>query len=290
MIRRARQRGRAGEIIAGGVAIFFLVSACANSRDSLGEAALTSSRSRALPLKVRVLARYPHDEAAFTQGLVWFRGKLFESTGLRGQSTLRRIDLETGATEQSTDLAPHLFGEGLAGVEMRLFQLTYRAGEVIVYDVDSLQPVDRFEYSGEGWGLCFDGRSLFMSDGSATLTVRDPTTFEPVRRVTVHLNGRALEGLNELECAEGWIYANIYQTDTIVRVDRETGGVRAVVDASGLLTPHERRSAGVLNGIAYNRESETFLLTGKNWPAIFEVVLTEDSAPGHRANPLELRP
>lgn len=254
--------------------------ACANPSESLGEAASASNRSPALRLQVKVLDKYPHDRTAFTQGLVWFDGKLFESTGLQGQSSLRRVTLESGAIEQNIDLPSHLFGEGLARVDDRLFQLTYQSGILRVYDLETLQLINQFSYAGEGWGICFDERYLFVSDGSATLAVRDPHNFDAIRKIEVRLDGRPVEGLNELECAEGWIYANVYRTDTIVRVDPATGSVRATIDASKLLSPQQRQHSGVLNGIAFNRRSGTFLLTGKNWPSIFEVVLTEASPQG----------
>ena len=256
-------------------AVTVLLSACVNSSGSSGDAISASAPAAPLRLKVKVLNQYPHDRAAYTQGLLWFDSRLFESTGQWGQSTLRRVELETGAVEKKIELGPDLFGEGLARVENRLFQLTFKAGRVRVYDLYDFRLVDRFHYDGEGWGLCFDGRYLFMSDGSATLTVRDPETFHAVRRLPVQLDGRPVTGLNELECAEGWIYANVYQTDTILRIDPVTGDVRATIDAVGLLSAKQRQTSGVLNGIAYKSRSESFLLTGKNWPSIFEVIFVE---------------
>lgn len=208
---------------------------------------------------------------AYTQGLVWHQGKLFESTGQYGESMLRRLDAESGRVEARHALSPLLFGEGLAGVGDRLIQLTWRSGVAIVYEVDGFDEVERFSYEGEGWGLCFDGRRLVMSDGSDRLTFRDPATFAVVGEVRVTLEGRPLARINELECVEGWVYANVYRTEQIVRIEPETGAVRSVIDASGLLSATEREGVDVLNGIAFDAESETYYLTGKYWPKIFAV-------------------
>jgi glutaminyl-peptide cyclotransferase len=253
-----------------------LFSACADPQESSGDAgSKLSEEPTPLKLTVKVLAQYPHDRGAFTQGLIWFRGKLIESAGYWGQSNLRLVELETGAIERQVDLPEELFAEGLARVGDQLIQLTFKAGQARVYDVDTFQLINEFSYSGEGWGLCFDGQSLVMSDGTSTLAFRNPATFAVIRKVAVQLEGEPVEGLNELECAEGWIYANLYQTDTIVRVDPVSGDVRATIDASGLLSGQQLQDSGVLNGIAYKSQIGNFLLTGKNWPAMFEVVFTE---------------
>ncbi len=223
-------------------------------------------------LRVEVLAEWPHDATAFTQGLVWDGERLLESTGLEGESTLREVDLESGEVLRKVDLDPDLFAEGLARVGERLVQLTWRAGRAFVWDRKSFSKVAEHRYPGQGWGLCHDGRRLVMSDGSEHLTFRDPETFEVIGGVRVGFAGATLRGLNELECAEGWVYANVFTTDTIVRIDPLTGEIRATVDASGLLSTEGRASVDVLNGIAYNPERGTFLLTGKNWPRLFEVV------------------
>jgi glutamine cyclotransferase len=213
----------------------------------------------------------PHDPAAYTQGLIWYEGKLYESTGQYGHSTLRRIEPATGEVEAMAKLSPHLFGEGLARVGRRLVQLTWREGLVLVWDLASFEELDRWRFSGEGWGLCHDERHLVMSDGSSFLTFREPSSFEVVRRVQVKIGERPLARINELECAEGWIFANVYTTDSIVRIDPETGAVAAIVDASGLLDADEARGVDVLNGIAYQPARQTFYLTGKLWPRLFEV-------------------
>ena len=222
-------------------------------------------------LTVEVLETMPHDPEAFTQGLLWYQGHLYESTGDYGKSTLRRVDPASGQVLSSRPLAPELFGEGLARVEDRLIQLSWREGAALVWDLEDLTEVDRYEYEGEGWGLCFDGRQLVMSNGTSLLSIRDPDTFQVEREVEVRLGDGAVGRLNELECAAGWIYANVYTTEWIVRIDPESGRVDAVIDASGLLSQQEARGVDVLNGIAYDSEHQVFYLTGKLWPKLFAV-------------------
>ncbi len=220
---------------------------------------------------VRVQAVHPRASDSYTQGLLWYQDKLYESTGQFGESKLRRLDPKTGNVEAEVSLGPMHFGEGLARVENRLFQLTWRSGIVFVYDLDSLEELERFSFEGEGWGLCFDGRRLVMSDGSDELTWRDPRSFEVLGRLSVTLDSRPVYRLNELECVEGWIYANVYQTESIVRIEPKSGAVAAVIDASGLLAEDERAGVDVLNGIAFDPTREVFYLTGKYWPRLFEV-------------------
>jgi glutaminyl-peptide cyclotransferase len=228
-------------------------------------------------LRVRVVRRYPHDTSAFTQGLLWHEGHLYESTGLRGQSTLRKVDLETGEVLQRRDVDEALFAEGLALVGSRLFQLTWQNGQAHVWSLDDFRHERTFRYQGEGWGLCYDGQHLVMSDGSSRLSFRDPETFRVIRQVTVRQEGRALRHLNELECVDGQVWANVWQTDRIVRIDPRTGHVTAVVDASGLLTEQEALDVDVLNGIAWIPERRRFVITGKLWPHLFEVELEPES-------------
>jgi glutaminyl-peptide cyclotransferase len=181
------------------------------------------------------------------------------------------VTLATGQTEQRVDVPAPYFAEGLADVGNRLFQLTWQHGRVLLYDRHTFGRVGELTYQGEGWGLCHDGQSLVMSDGSDTLTVRAPGDFSIARRVRVTLDGRPLGRLNELECVGGDVYANVWQTETIVRIDLASGRVSAEVDASGLLTPAERHGIDVLNGIAYDPADRTFLITGKWWPKLFRV-------------------
>lgn len=227
-------------------------------------------------LKAEVVSERPHDPMAFTQGLEMRDGLLYESTGGHGTSTVRGVDPETGAVVLSRELPEALFGEGLTIVENRLVQLTWRSGEALLWNVDTLERERSFRYDGEGWGLCFDGRRLVMSDGSDVLTLRDPDTFDVLGRVRVTLDGRAVSYLNELECVDGAVWANIWQADEIVRIDPFSGRVDTVVDASGLLSAEERSGAGVLNGIARDPESGNWLLTGKLWPTLFETRFVEE--------------
>ena len=224
-------------------------------------------------LRVHVVAKYPHAGDAFTQGLLWHEGALYESTGRYGESTLRRVRLEDGVVLSQRNLDPSFFGEGLALVDDRLIQLTWRAGVALVSDLQSLQGEDTLRYPGEGWGLCFDGTALVMSDGSSILDLRDPDTMELLREMTVWRGDRPLRKLNELECVGDDVYANIWQSNEIARIDAKSGRVTALIDASGLLTPAEAVRADVLNGIAYKPETDTFLLTGQLWPHVFEVEL-----------------
>jgi len=236
-------------------------------------------------LKIKVLGSVPHDTAAYTQGLVWTEGMLYESAGQYGQSSLRQVDPKTGKVLRSVPVPPRYFAEGLALVGDRLLQLTWQEGTAFVYDLATFSRREELPYSGEGWGLCFDGKRLIMSDGSNHLTFRDPATFASTGGVDVALDGRPVMRLNELECVDGAVYANVWQADEILRIDPETGRVTAVIDAAGLLTPEEAANAEVLNGIAYKPETKTFLLTGKYWPKMFEARLTSSPASGTAAPP-----
>ena len=222
-------------------------------------------------LSARVLAEYPHDPRAFTQGLLWHHGSLYESTGQYGQSSLKKVALHSGDILHEIRLSPRLFGEGLAKVGDRLIQLTWREEVALTYEVETFHELGRLNYSGEGWGLTYDGTSLVMSDGSDVLTFRDPQSFAVQRRLPVTLKGRPMSLLNELEFADGSVYANIWQKRDIVRIEPLTGHVTAVIDASRLPYQSKEPSEDVLNGIAYIPDRRTFLLTGKLWPKIFEV-------------------
>ena len=226
-------------------------------------------------LQVRVQSRYPHDPDAFTQGLLWHNGKIYESTGQYGHSTLRRVDLATGRVEQEVTLDDEYFAEGLALVGDRLIQLTWESHKAFVYNVDTFERVGEFDYDTEGWGLCYNGTDLVMSDGSSTLFFRDPSDFSVRREVQVLKAGRPLRNLNELECVDGDVYANVWQRDEIVRINPVSGIVESSIRASGLLDRDERIGANVLNGIAYLPDSRRFLITGKLWPTAFEVDFEE---------------
>lgn len=229
-----------------------------------------------VPLRLEVVAIHPHDPDAFTQGLVWDRGRLFESTGLVGRSRLREVEPTTGTVLRERELERPFFGEGLALVGDELVQLSWQDGVAWRWSRDQFEPRGRHTYQGEGWGLCFDGRRLVMSDGSARLVFRDPESFAVLGSVTVRRSGIPLPSLNELECVDGRVWANVYGSDRIVAIDPVRGVVVAEVDASGLLRRDEAATADVLNGIAWVPERKTFLVTGKLWPALFEVRFLEE--------------
>jgi glutamine cyclotransferase len=223
-------------------------------------------------LRTHVIRRYPHQRDAYTQGLVWHDGELYESTGGVGHSSLRLVELETGDVLRRRDNEPSLFAEGLALAGDALYQITWQDGRALVFRRADFAPIREHSYEGEGWGLCHDGTSLVMSDGSDELVFRDPATFAARRAVRVTLEGNPVTRLNELECAEGAVWANVWQEEVLVRIDPRDGRVTAVVDASGLLAAEERGEAdNVLNGIAWMPESGHFLVTGKRWPWLFEV-------------------
>jgi glutamine cyclotransferase len=235
-----------------------------------------SSSPEAIPAyyTYRVVHAWPHDPEAFTQGLVYRNGELLESTGLYGQSTLREVNLESGKTVKKISLKGEFFGEGLAVVGTRAFQLTWQNHKGFVYNADSFANEGEFSYSGEGWGLTSDGRLLVLSDGTDEIRFIDPASFQVVRTIRVLLDGHPLGSLNELEWVRGEIFANVWQTDEIVRVDPQTGRVLGVIDLYGLLAPSERGpETDVLNGIAFDPALDRLFVTGKRWPKIFEVRL-----------------
>ncbi len=223
-------------------------------------------------LTYRIVRSHPHDTAAFTQGLTIADGNLYESTGLYGESKLRRVDLATGAALQQVELDGRYFAEGIAVVGDRIVQLTYQTGVGFEYDRKTFARLREFSYPGEGWGLTYDGQRLIMSDGSDTLRFWDPATFAEQGRLRVRDGDRAVPHINELEYVDGVIYANIWQEDRIARIDPKTGVVTGWVDMSNLLTATERsRGVDVLNGIAHDPKTGNFLVTGKLWPWVFEV-------------------
>ena len=230
--------------------------------------AVPSNAERA---RAEVLSTWPHDRGAFTQGLLLFEGQLYESTGQLRASSVRQVDPQTGVVVRQSDLPPNEFGEGLARVGERLIQITWQNQVAHVYDLRTFTWLQDFPYSGEGWGICYDGARLIMSDGTDTLFFRDPETFEVTGQVRVRLNGEARDRLNELECVGDEVYANIWGTDFIARIDKSTGHITQWIDAAGLLLPEDRPGTDVLNGIAYDPDNGTFLITGKWWPKLFQV-------------------
>ncbi len=227
------------------------------------------------PLIVEVIATYPHDDDAYTQGLVYAGpGRLYETTGRYGHSSLREVAIETGEIQREVELDDTYFGEGLALSDGRLIALTWKENTALVFDPDTFEQIATHDYDTEGWGLCDDGRRLVMSDGSATLTFRDQQTFAAIGTVEVTSAGRPQAALNELECVDGLVYANVYLSDEIVVIDPTSGRVVGVVAAHNLLgaaDAAELDDGEVLNGIAYDPDRGTFYLTGKHWPELFEV-------------------
>lgn len=220
---------------------------------------------------VEVINVFPTDPEAFTQGLLYYDGLLYESTGLHGRSTLREVEPRTGEVLRKVALDSRYFGEGLERVGNLLYQITWREKTALVWDLETFQQVNQFEYDGDGWGLTYDGEFLIMTTGSHELFFRDPETFEVVDVVPITLSGRPLRGVNELEYVDGTVWGNVILQDYIVGIDPSTGRVTDVVDCHGLLEPDIREKVDVLNGIAWNDDAGTFFITGKLWPSLFEV-------------------
>ena len=222
----------------------------------------------------QVINEYPHDTQAFTQGLIFLDGYFYESTGLYGESSLRKVDVETGQVLLQIDLPSQYFGEGLTAWEGVLVQLTWRENTGFVYQLEDFSLLEEFSYPTQGWGLAYDGKWLIMSDGSYTLYFLDGETFEVVDQVIVTDQGKKIAYLNELEYVNGEIFANIYQTDTIIRIDPINGKVLGTIDLSGILSEAERTAeTDVLNGIAYDQEFDRLFITGKFWPKVYEIML-----------------
>jgi glutaminyl-peptide cyclotransferase len=217
---------------------------------------------------------YPHDPNAFTQGLQYVDGVLYEGTGLNGRSSIRKVKLETGEVLQQRAVPAAHFGEGIVVWKSELIELTWQSQIAFVYDLATFAPTRTFKYAGEGWGLTHDGEHLIMSDGSPQLRVLDPATFAERRRIDVTAGGAPVRNLNELEFVNGEILANIWQTDYIARVSPESGRVTGWIDLSGLLSAAEHRHTDVLNGIAYDAKHRRLFVTGKLWPTLFEITIT----------------
>lgn len=235
----------------------------------------------------RVVHAYPHDPSAFTEGLFYRDGFLYESTGKEGRSFVRKEKLETGQVLQSRSIDAQYFGEGIVAWKDRLYELTWRSQIGFIYDLATLKPFATFTYPGEGWALTHDDRRLIMSDGTPELRFLDPTTLKELGRVRVTDHGRAVENLNELEYVHGEVLANIWQTNRIARIDPRTGKVTGWIDLAGLLPVGETPADpdAVLNGIAYDAKGDRLFVTGKLWPKVFEIKLVRKSASPTRARP-----
>ena len=221
-----------------------------------------------------VVNTFPHDTNAFTQGLIFLNGAFLESTGLNGESTLRKVDVKTGAVLKQIQVPPQYFAEGMTVLNGKIFQITWQSHEGFVYDLESFQLERQFSYEGEGWGLATDGQSLILSDGTDQIRFLDPLTFQVIRTIKVSDHGRSINQLNELEYIKGEIYANVWGSNFIVRIDPATGKVLGVVNFAGLLAPQDYfPGMDVLNGIAYDAAGDRLFVTGKKWPKLFEVRL-----------------
>lgn len=218
---------------------------------------------------------FPHDTSAYTQGLAYRDGFLYEGTGLNSRSSLRKVKLETGAVVQRVDLEPEFFGEGITIVKNQILQLTWKSHIGFVYDIKSFHLLKEFSYSGEGWGLTTDSRELFMSDGTSDIRVLDSETFGEKRHFKVHDGQKPIDQLNELEFVEGQIFANVWHTNRIARISPQTGAVVGWIDLTGLLSPvYHLEPEAVLNGIAYDSVRKRLFVTGKLWPSVFEIKLS----------------
>jgi len=219
----------------------------------------------------RVIAAYPHDPDAYTQGLVIAGGRLYEGTGRYGASSIRRVDLATGRVEKIHAIGSEYFGEGIAILDGKLYELTWKSGLAFVYDLDTFNVVQTLQYPTEGWGLTHDGRNLILSDGSATLRFLDPATFKTVREITVRDGDRPIEKLNELEYIDGEIWSNVWYDDRIARISPADGRVLGWIDLAALYPQSARGGDDVLNGIAYDAAAKRIFVTGKDWPQLFEI-------------------
>jgi glutaminyl-peptide cyclotransferase len=257
--------------VLGGVcaALVAVVASCKGGESSPGETE-TPVEAPAPVAAVEQVRSFPHDSAAFTQGLLWLGGRLYESTGRYGQSSLRIVEVETGNVLQRVSLGPQYFAEGLAAVGDSLYQLTWREGVAFIYEAGTLRQVAQVAYQGEGWGLTSDGRRLVVSDGSSYLTFVDPATFQVDTTIRVTDGGRPVDQLNELEWVKGEIWANVWHTHRIARIDPASGRVKGWLDLSALIPPVTDPEA-VLNGIAYDEQANRLLVTGKLWPRLYEI-------------------
>lgn len=231
--------------------------------------------------KIEVVHSYPHDPSAFTEGLFYLNGYLYESTGLEQHSSIRKVRIETGAILKSIDIPPQYFGEGIVNWNSHLISLTWKSQTGFVFDLNTFKFQKQFSYAGEGWALTQDGTQIIMSDGTSELRFINPFTLKETNRIQVTLEGKALRNINELEWVKGEIFANIWQTNWIVRIDPRSGQVVGLIDLAGLLNPSDliKGLDNVPNGIAYDVKHDRLFVTGKNWPKLFEIRLLKTPAP-----------
>ena len=236
---------------------------------------LSAENSESLPVyTAEVVNTYPHDDNAFTQGLLFYEGKLFEGTGRNGQSSIREVDLESGELLRRQNLPPRYFGEGITIMNGKVYQLTWRSHLGFVYDLESFIQEKSFFLAGEGWGITHDGESLIVSDGTAQLRFLDPDTLTEQRRINVTLNGQPVRNLNELEFINGEVWANVWYEDFIIRIDPASGEVNSLINLTGLY-PDRRSNDEVLNGIAWDAHTRRLFVTGKLWSSVYEIEIRE---------------
>lgn len=236
---------------------------------------VSALETESLPeLEYQTLESYRHDPKAFTQGLEIYDGYLYEGTGRYGKSSLRKVEIQSGSVLKKENLAPEYFGEGITILNNKIYQLSWKENTAFVYDLD-FNLIKKFNYQGEGWGLSNNGEFLIMSDGSENLYYRDPETFELVKKISVKNNNQPVKNINELEYQDGFIYANIWQTDYILKIDAQSGEAAAYLDLAGILKTDYQGEIDVLNGIAYDPEAENFLVTGKLWPKIYRIKIAD---------------
>jgi glutamine cyclotransferase len=257
--------------------LLFLLTVC---RPFLtGQTSLPAPPNRRQEYTFSIVQVFPHDTSAYTQGLAYRDGFLYEGTGLNGRSSLRKVRLESGEVIQHVDLGSEFFGEGITLVKDKILQLTWKSEVGFVYNLTNFQLVRRFSYSGEGWGLAASDREIFMSDGTSAIRVLDPVTLKEKRRFRVHDGPTPVDQLNELEFVEGQVFANVWHTSRIARISPQTGDVVGWIDLTGLLSPiYHLEPEAVLNGIAYDSIHKRLFVTGKLWPSVFEIRLS----PKHR--------
>jgi glutamine cyclotransferase len=253
--------------------VLFLVTGCGVGQKSAPGNGNSRRDGEPKTYAYTVINKYPHDSTAFTQGLQFYGGFLYESTGLAGQSTVRKVEIKTGKVLQKRDLANSYFGEGLTILDNKVYQLTWQSKRGFIYDLNTFTPLGEFPYDWEGWGLTNDGRYLIASDGSNKLRFLDPESFNMVRSIDVYLRGRPLNDLNELEYIKGEIYSNIWHSNTIARIDPASGKILGLIDLTDLTASMRLGHEDVLNGIAYDPSSDYIFVTGKRWPAIYAIRL-----------------
>lgn len=262
--------------------ILVLLSSCGNDNNQQGD---TGTATAAIPapanLNYSIVKVYPHDTGSFTQGLIWHNNTLYEGTGLEGESRLMKVDLVSGKSQQKIDLAKDYFGEGITVFNDKIYQLTWDDHKVFVYDLNTFSKIKEFDWNMEGWGLTHNGKQLMISTGSSNVYFVNPETFAIERTLGVYDNNGYLANLNELEYVNGSIYANVYLKDIIVKINPETGLVEGRIDLSNVLQKTNQpfdealyiEKGYVLNGIAYNATTNSFYVTGKKWPALYEIKL-----------------